>query len=122
MPSAAVFENLKEEYDFALLHFEELKEITDSSGEVLDRLGKHLFDYYVWEFYPLRGEDSLLEKFYAKTSDDRQRWGNLFDHVGRSLSRSNKPLGDTLRERVVAFFEWRFEKASRRSYDYSASG
>lgn len=110
VPSAPIFESLKEDYAFALHHLEELKEVTDSSGEVLDRLGKHLFDYYAWEFYPLNGEESLLEKYYSKTSDDRKRWENLFDHVGRSLSRSKKPLGDILRDRVIAFFDWRFQE------------
>ena len=43
------------------------------------------------------------------TSDDRKRWANLFDHVGRSLSRSKKPLEETLRDRVVDFFDWRFQ-------------
>lgn len=107
--STPIFENLKEEYNFALLHFAEFEAMIDSDGEVLDGLGKHLFDYYIWEFYSLNGEDSLLEDFYLKTSSDRQRWANLFDHVGRSLRRSKKPLEENLRDRVVAFFDWRFQ-------------
>ena len=106
-PSISVFEILEEEYVFALDHLD-LPEATDpSDGEFHDRLGEHLFDYYAWEVFPLRGEISLIERFYAKTAKDRQRWANLFDHVGRSLKRSRKPLEPNLKDRIVAFFDWR---------------
>ena len=43
VPSTPIFENLKEEYAFALLHFVELKKMTGSNGEVPDRLGETSF-------------------------------------------------------------------------------
>ncbi|MFV0436523.1 MAG: hypothetical protein ACK5PS_03910 [Desulfopila sp.] len=79
--------------------------------ELIDRLGQHLFTYYLWEVYPLTGDESLLERFYDKTKDDRKRWGQLFDHVGRSLRNSGRHLDKTLTDRIIAFFDWRFESA-----------
>ena len=109
LPSGPTFQNLEEEYEFALTHISELKAMNSSNGEVVDRLGQHLFDYFAWVYYPLNGEDSLLEIFYSRTTDDRERWASLFDHVGRSLSRSRKSLEKDLIDRVEDFFNWRFQ-------------
>ena len=70
-----------------------------------------MFCYYLWEFYPLTGDESLLERYYQKTDDDRARWANLFNYVGRCLSSSNskKPLDKSLKSRIIAFFDWRFK-------------
>ena len=45
--------------------------------------------------------------FYEKTTEDKQRWANLFDHVGRSLRNSGKHIEENLRDRIFAFFDWR---------------
>lgn len=74
-------------------------------------LGQHLFLYYLWKVYPLRGNESLLERFYDSTSDDRKHWAQLFDHVGRSLRDNNKHLDKELTDRAIAYFDWRFEVA-----------
>ncbi len=47
----------------------------------------------------------------TRTKDDRKRWGQLFDHVGRSLRNSGRHLDKTLTDRIIAFFDWRFEAA-----------
>ncbi|MFO7687615.1 MAG: hypothetical protein R6V60_16140 [Desulfobacterales bacterium] len=57
------------------------------------------------------GDESLLERFYDKTIDDRKRWAQLFDHAGRSLRNSGRQLDKTLTDRIIAFFDWRFEAA-----------
>ena len=104
------YEVLKVDYVFAIDHLGELEGVKFLGNESADSLGQHLFDYYAWSVYPLNGEDSLLERFYSKTTDDRERWTNLFDHVGRSLSSTKKPLEEAVRDRVVDFFDWRFEE------------
>ena len=108
-PFKPIFEILKDDFVFALDHLADLKEIKVSIRELPDMLGQHLFAYYLWEVYPLMGEDSLLEKFYEKTTKDKQRWAHLFDHVGRSLRNSGKGLEEDLRDRIFAFFDWRLE-------------
>ena len=104
------FEILKNDYEFAIDCLSELGKVKSSGKNALDRLGQHLFDYYAWGFYSLNGEGSLLEKFYSNSSDDRERWANLFNHVGSSLSRSRKALEKDLMDRVDAFFHWRFQE------------
>ena len=108
-PLKVSFEILKDDYAFSLDHLSVFKGMKRSGRELTDRLGQHLFSYYLWKYYPLRGENSLLEKFYEKTNEDRQRWAILFDHVGRSLRNSGKHLKEDLKNRIVAFFDWRLE-------------
>ena len=105
------FEVLKEDYSFAVDHLEELEGVRFFGEEATDKLGQHLLDYHcLWDFYPLYGDGSLLERYYSKTTGDRKQWANLFDHFGHSLSESKNTLEGALRDRVVAFFDWRFQK------------
>jgi hypothetical protein len=108
-PYRLTFDILKEDFGFALDHFEEFKRKESPGKEFVDTLGQHLMTYYLWGVYPLTGEGSLLETFYQRTSEDRHRWARLFDHVGRSLRNSGKHLDDSLVKRVIAFFDWRVE-------------
>ena len=108
-PSKLTFEILEQEFTFALKRLIDLAANENRRMELIDRLGQHLFTYYLWKTYPLSGNDSLLEKFYEKTSEHRQRWARLFDHVGRSLRNSGTHLDEDLQERIVAFFDWRLE-------------
>ena len=109
-PFKPIFEILRDDFVFALDHLGELNEIAHSGPNLIDKLGQHLFTYYLWAVYPLNGEDSLLEKFYEKTTEDRQRWALLFNHVGRSLRNSGKHIEENLRDRIFAFFDWRLEQ------------
>ena len=103
-PFEPTFEILKDDFVFVLDHLTELK-----GSEQIDTLGEHLFAYYLWKVYPLNGKDSLLEKFYEKTKNSPQRWASLFDRIGRSFSNSGDHLEEGLRDRIVAFYDWRFE-------------
>ena len=109
-PFKPIFEVLRDDFVLALDHLADLQEIKVSIRELPDLLGQHLFAYYLWEVYPLNGEESLLEKFYEKTIEDKQRWANLFDHVGRSLRNSGKHLEEDLRDRIFDLFNWRLEQ------------
>ena len=108
-PSKPVFEIVRDDFIFALEHLAKLKKQKYPFRELIDALGEHLFCYYLWEFYPLTGDGSLLERYYQKTDDDRPRWASLFNHVGNSLSNSGKDLDKGLKERIIAFFDWRFK-------------
>ena len=77
--------------------------------DFIDTLGQHLFTYYLWGIYPLTGKGSLLQRFYSKTKGDKKHWAHLFDHVGRSLKKSDKQLTDQSKRRVLDFFEWRIK-------------
>ena len=104
-PFKLTFEILRGDFAFALDH---LTKFVDS--EMTNSLGEHLFAYYLWEVYPLNGEDSLLEKFYEKTEKDPQQWVDLSTHVGWSVGNSGEPLEQDLIDRIVAFFNWRLEQ------------
>ena len=102
-PFMPIFEILRDDFVFALNHLSEF-----GNDKIIDTLGQRIFTYYLWEVYPLNGKDSLLEKFYEKTTEDKQRWAHLFDYVGRSL-RNSEHLKKNLRDRIVALFDWRLE-------------
>ena len=110
-PAKVTFEVLRDEFEYAIGNLNDLEFEKGNGKDLIDRLGQHLFTYYLWEVYPLTGDESLLEPFYDKTKDDRKRWGQLFDHVGRSLRNSGKQLDKVLTERIIDFFDWRFEVA-----------
>ncbi|MBN2791452.1 MAG: hypothetical protein JXQ81_02985 [Desulfuromonadales bacterium] len=110
-PVKLTFEILRGEFEYALENLNILANEKGDGKELIDRLGQHLFTYYLWGVYPLTGDESLLERFYDKTKDDRKRWGQLFDHVGRSLRNSGRHIDKTLTDRIIAFFDWRFAAA-----------
>ena len=120
----ATFETLRDDYDFALQHLNDVKRQT-LPGEKRTRsllkpdrpedrfiyfLGKHLFAYYyLWNMYTLRGEDSLLERYYQRTANNRKHWINLFEHVGRILGNTVGTLDKCRKDRIIVFFDWRYE-------------
>lgn len=110
-PAKLTFEILRGKFEYAIENLNVLAIEKGDGMELVDRLGQHLFTYYLWEVYPLTGDESLLERFYDKTKDDRKRWGQLFDHVGRSLRNSGRQLDKALTDRILAFFDWRFKAA-----------
>ena len=108
-PGRPTFDILRADFEFALDHLEAFDGDDGLGEKLIDRIGQHLFSYYLWEVYPLKGEESLLSRFYEKTTGDRKRWAHLFDHIGRSLRNSGKHLEKSLVDRIIAFFKWRFE-------------
>ena len=110
-PVKLTFEILRGEFEYAIENLNILATKKDDGKKLADSLGQHLFTYFLWGVYPLMGDESLLVRFYDKTKDDRKRWGQLFDHVGRSLKNSGRQLEKSLTDRIIAFFDWRFEVA-----------
>lgn len=106
-PFKPLFEILKPDFEYALDKLEELRQLKDFGRDLTDTIGQHLFTYYVWGVYPLTGEDSLVEQFYINTDNDRTRWANLFDHVGRSLNNSGSTLDENVDKKIKEFFDWR---------------
>ena len=104
-PFKPIFEILRDNFVFALDHLPKIED-----GEIADKLGQHLSIYYLWEVYPLNGEDSLLERFYEKTKNDPQGWASLSNYVGWSVKKSSEHLEQGLIDRTVAFFDWRLEQ------------
>ena len=108
-PEKRIFDRVRDEYQFALDNLGRL-ELRDPLGEDLkDILGQHLFKYYAWGVLPLKGTGSLLEGFYEATDDDPKRWATLFNHVGHLLRKTGNQLVVGLKEKILAFFEWRLE-------------
>ena len=108
-PLKPTYEILRDDFDFSLEHLDDFKEQENFGEKPVDKLGRHLFTYYLWGVYPLNGEESLLERYYQKTDDNRVYWASLFDYLGKSLSNSGKNLANTLREKIIEFFDWRIE-------------
>lgn len=111
-PAMPAFEILRNDFKNAIDNLQTLPGQNGNGKKIVNRLGQHLFTYYLWDVYPLSGDDeSLLENFYAKTNDDRAQWADLFDYVGRSLKISDQHLEQGLIDRIIIFFDWRFEVA-----------
>jgi hypothetical protein len=108
-PHKIIFDILQEDYKYALEHLNFLIDNLNEQSLFVDRLGQHLFIYYLWNVYSLTGESSLLEQFYHKTSDNPKYWALLFNFVGDSLNNSGSSLDKELIDRVIDFFNWRFE-------------
>ena len=108
-PRKWMFDIVRGQSEFAIENLNDLRigKYTRDTEELADWLGQHLFSYYVWGVYPLTGRDSLLERFYEGTEQDKERWSNLFDYVGRSLKNSGEQLGGALKRKVIDFFDWR---------------
>lgn len=109
-PYKPAFDIVRDEFEFALEHLDYLKQQNPSGRKAIDTLGKHVFLYYLWDIYPLTGDDSLLEYFYQKSDGEPKLWATLFDNIGRLLQNTDKPqFSKDLKDRTIAFFEWRLE-------------
>ena len=109
-PSMPAFEVLRGEYEYAIDNLDVLAPLDDkgTTKGLIDKLGQHIFTFYLWGVYSLSGVDSLLEHFYTNTNDSRVYWCRLFDHIGRMLRNSGKKLDTNLTNRIIEFFDWRF--------------
>ena len=106
-----VFEALRSQFWFSIENMPRRSESNDTRSILIDVLGQHLFIYYLSGLYPLRGEESLLERFYQKTSGRTDHWGTLFRHVGLVLRRTEK-LDQSQMDKIIDFFEWRLEQGN----------
>ncbi len=106
-PYKPAYDVLREEFIFALNNVKEMSSNESFSTNMTDVLAQHLFAYYIWDVFPLKGTNSLLELFYTKTADDPARWAHLFNHVGHALENSGNHLEKRLIERIKSFFDWR---------------
>ena len=109
-PHMMTFDILRDEFEFALENANKFTKNGHDKQDFLDRLGEHLFTYYVWGVYPLTGEGSLLEIYYEKTQGDKVCWSHLFNHIGHRLKNSSERLTEDLCEKIIAFFDWRLEE------------
>lgn len=108
-PVEATFHILRDKYSYSVEVLDARSAQKDYGRMYVERLGQHLFIYYLWGVYPLSGNESLMARFYAKTENDRERWGQLFHYVGSSLSKGAGNLENDLTDRIHAFFDWRLE-------------
>ena len=108
-PFERTFEILRDDFDFALKHLDDFKNRDLPEKKMVEIVGQHLFHYYLLGLYLLRGEESLLNQYYQRTDGDREQWANLFDYVGRILCNTSEQLDKGLKDRIIAFFDWRFE-------------
>lgn len=105
-PIKPIFAVLRDDFELALQHFTKQEH---SHEKLADHLGRHVFTYYLRGEYPLRGEASLLERYYQRTSGDRARWATVFDFAGRVLRDNGSQLDPASKDRAVQFVDWRLE-------------
>ena len=105
-----IFEILKDDFNFALQHLSDFKKHDLIARQPIDVFGERLFNYYLWEMFPLKGQESLLEQFYQQTDEKREIWANLFNNIGHRLSSTGKDLDKNMKDRVKKFFNWRLKQ------------
>ena len=115
-PSKPIFEVLRDDFDLTLQHARRQERL---HGEPVDPLGRHVFFYYLWDVYPLRGEASLLERYYQET--EQAQWAGVFDYVGRLLQNSGKSIDPALKDRTKEFVAWRLEAKEPTELEHFAS-
>lgn len=120
-PFKPLFEILQDDFNFALKNLINFKNHEISNRKPIDTLGQHLFTYYLWDMYPLRQMESLLEQFYKQTNSNREHWANLFNYVGRRLRENAEHLNQSLIEKIIVFFQWRFEQGEPTELQYFTS-
>jgi len=105
-----IFEILKDDFNFALQHLSDFKKHDLIARQPIDVFGERLFNYYLWEMFPLKGQESLLEQFYQQTDEKREIWANLFNNIGHRLSSTGKDLDQSMKDSVKKFFNWRLKQ------------
>lgn len=105
-----IFEILKDDFNFALQHLSDFKKHDLIAQQPIDVFGEHLFNYYLWEMFPLKGQESLLKQFYQQTDKKREYWANLFKSIGHRLLSNGKHLDPSIKGRIKEFFEWRLKQ------------
>lgn len=105
-----IYEIFKDDFTFALQHISDFKKHDLIARQPIDVFGKRIFTYYLWEMFPLKGQESLLEQFYQQTDEKREIWANLFNNIGHRLSSTRKDLDQSVKNRVKKFFNWRLKQ------------
>ncbi|MDE0018359.1 MAG: hypothetical protein OXU51_19410 [Candidatus Poribacteria bacterium] len=105
-----MFEILKDDFNFALQHLSDFKKHDLIARQPIDVFGERLFNYYLWEMFPLEGQESLLEQFYQQTDEKREHWANLFNNIGHRLSSTGKDLDQSMKDKIKKFFNWRLKQ------------
>ncbi|MCG9131180.1 hypothetical protein J5I95_05790 [Candidatus Poribacteria bacterium] len=116
-----LYEIFKDDFTFALQHISDFKRHDLIAQQPIDVFSERLFNYYLWEMFPLKGQESLLEQFYQQTDEKPEVWANLFNNIGHRLSSTGKDLDQSMKERIKKFFDWRLkqeEPAELRYFTY----
>ncbi len=106
-PYLPIFEFLREEFVFALENLKDMEKDNSAGENLIDVIGQKLFTYYLWGVYPLRGEESLITRYYQKTKTTKEQWKSLFTWVGFVLQNHDGNMEEKLLDRFKEFFEWR---------------
>ena len=106
-PFEPTFEVLRGDFEFALQNLAKIETQHRRGDQLIYLLGKRLFTFYLWETYPLTGDQSLLEDYYKATAKNPGHWANLFEHVGRILRDITDELDSNVKGKIIAFFDWR---------------
>ena len=113
-----IFEILKDDFNFALQHLSYFKKHDLIARQPIDVFGERLFTYYLWEMFPLKGQESLLGQFYQRTEEKREIWVNLFNNIGHRLSSTGKDLDQSMKDRVKKYFKWRLKEEEPKELRY----
>ena len=106
------FDILQKHFKYALDNLDGFKDKTygGCTTDVVVVLGIHLFFYYLENSYSLKGADSLLARFYERTSNDKAHWRDLFSSVGEYLLNPRNNFDSTELAGFSNFLAWRLKQ------------
>lgn len=108
---------LQDDYQLAIDNIQLFRKDGHDQYSPAEAIGHHLFVFYAGERFDLKGDKSLLEKFY-NVSNSQERRG-IVDFVGRSLSGIDE-IDKKIIDRCCRFLEYRLSLAEEVNDDDSA--
>lgn len=108
-PGKTMFVIVRDNFDLAMQHLDKLRADRTSRNTLLDMLELRLFSFYVGGQYPLTGRNSLLDRYYQITKDNKQSRGGLLYAVGDDLRSNGDKLDKESLDKIIAFFKRRVE-------------
>ena len=108
--SKKIFEIFHKDFIFALKNLNRFVMKSINSEDLAEVFGQHLFIYYLYGEYSLKGENSLLKKYYQNTKQDKKYWMLLFRFVGYQLRDNGKVFDDHSKKKIKEWLAWRLEE------------
>ncbi len=107
-----IYNLLKEDFNFSIENIKDIALAEENAGEhsLCIRLGWHLFMYYVWNFFEMKGARYSLETYYEGIPANSEFRSILFDYIGRCVSNSENTIEDDIKDKIKSFVDWRLEQ------------
>ena len=106
-----------DELVYSVERLSQIQNIEDLSGrdnnDFIESLEKYLSYCYIDGVYPLRGEKSLLRKYYHRIRRIPERQGMIFYTMGDLARYYKSDTDQKIKEKFKDYFDWRFHEENK---------